>query len=120
MHVEQIQSLVSAHFDHLGGQRERIGAVIEQGIVAYLHRMKENVFEKAIEPEGDLVADEMNPMPALGHRQADLGGNHAATAKRRIAGHPDAKATAHRSRSTTSPENGTSRSKTFRLSSRIP
>src|SRR5205823_353770 len=101
-------------------ERERIGAVIEERIIANLDRVKEHVLHEPIETRRNIRADEVHAMAALGERQPDLGRDDAAAAERGIARDSDAQLTAHSSMSRTCASKGPIFDSTFCLRWAMP
>src|SRR5690606_35974958 len=74
---------------HSHGQREIVGRILEERILADVDLVEVDPREERREAEGLLVRDEVHFVPALGERDPELGGDGPRAAVRGVAGDPD-------------------------------
>ena len=89
VHVQQIERRLLGDFAHLGGERQGVRRVIEQRIRGDFDFVEKYSLARAGQPDRHRVADEMHFVPARGQLDAQLGGDHARSAIRWIAGDSD-------------------------------
>ncbi len=77
VHMQQIQRLGLKDFQHLGGERQGIGWVIEQRIGRDFHFVKMRVGIVGIHADRRRVADEVDVVPARRQFRAQLRSHHA-------------------------------------------
>ena len=89
VHVQQVEPGGIGDFEHLYGESQRIGRVLEERIVGDLDFVKEDIFLGGVEAHGQGIADEVDFVAARGQLHAEFGGDDAGTAVRGIAGDAD-------------------------------
>ena len=86
MDVQHLQPVGGCHLDHLGGQRQRVGILLEQRIFANLHLVKGDPRRQIDQTQRRRIADERDRVPAQGELLAQLGGEHPAAAMGGVTG----------------------------------
>ena len=81
------------HLVHAHGEREIVRRILEQRIAADVHFVEVDARQERRQPEGLLVGDEVDLVPALRERDAELRRDRAGAAVRGIAGDADLHAT---------------------------
>ena len=84
--VQDPQAMRSRHLRQLGGQRQRVGELLEQRILLDRDLVKADPRRQHAQAQRRRVAHERHRVAALGQPQAQLGCNHAAAAMGRVAG----------------------------------
>lgn len=77
--VQDVQALVAGDLDHLGGQRDGIGAgLLERRVVALRHLVEDDFPVRAMEAYRQVPSNEVDAVAPVRHRKANLRGDHAA------------------------------------------
>ncbi len=87
--VQEVESLREHDVVHAHREREVVGRILEQRVVADAHLVEVHAREEVRQPERVLVRDEVDLMAARRERDPEFGGDGAGAAVRRIAGDAD-------------------------------
>jgi len=95
VHMHEVEALAHRHLVLLDGQRERVrGRLLEERVLHLRDLVKRHALGEPAEPERARVGDEVDLVAAPRQLEAQLGGNSARAAVRRIAGDADSHAAA--------------------------
>ena len=64
--VQHVEPMLAAHLGHLHREGQRVVGVLEKAVGIDAHRVVPDAGRVRREPEGPLVADEVNVVPAAG------------------------------------------------------
>src|SRR6202035_4623578 len=78
--VQHVEAVVARHLDHLGGERQRIGRVLEERVTRHDHLVEVELRGDEGEPRGEGVADDVDLVAALGQGHGELGRHDAGAA----------------------------------------
>jgi hypothetical protein len=84
--VQQLEVVALDDFVHAYREREIVGRKLEERIPAYVDFMEKNAWQERRKAERLPVRDEVDFVPALRQRDAELGRNGARATVRRVAG----------------------------------
>ena len=90
MHVQEIERLGLKDLEHFGGERQRVGRVIEERVGSDFHFVEMDVRVVGVHADRRGVADEVDVVAAGGQFGAEFSGDHAGAAVGWVAGYPDA------------------------------
>jgi hypothetical protein len=89
VHVHEIQPEFFGHLMNRNREGERIGGMLEEGILIHLHFVEIKTFAKTQQAERLSVGDEVDLVTAVGERESQLGSDRAGAAVRRVTGNPN-------------------------------
>ena len=78
--VQQVEAVLAHHFVHAHGEREVVRRILEERIAADVDLVEVDARQEVRQPEWLLVGDEMDLVPALRERDAELGRDGAGAA----------------------------------------
>ena len=89
MDMQDVEVVYLRHLSHAGGQRQVIRRIFKQGVQRDGDLMKQDARVVGIQPDGLLVGDEMDLMPAVGKLNSQLRADHATATVSWITGDSD-------------------------------
>ncbi len=70
--VEQVEVVLEGDLDELRGEAQRVGRVVEDGVVVGEDLMEVHVLGESLQADGRRVADEVDVAPSRRHRESQL------------------------------------------------
>jgi hypothetical protein len=89
VHVHEVEPVGLGHLVQRYRQRERVGGVLEEGVLVHLHLVEEDPLPEPRQAEGLVIRHEVDLVAPLRELEPQLGGHGPGASIGRIAGDAD-------------------------------